>query len=485
MPTTEDLGDGELASSSFWLPPVQISPPSALQEALLNTAISKHSTSSTRPLRPGDWRCWAEAETGGSSVRPPEDFTFGLDNTPNIDDVRTRMDSDGELSTPGSDGGYNSPRTGAVMRATSAVRSSVHNPLFDDDRPAPPECGDSVAKALLLSPSLEPNGSAKATPRAAESDWSSPTSSITIMSAQQPNTSERTYTGDAAASGPPSAARLPQASGEPPSPMLAPLDLETPRRSIKSLSLVLSHASGATRSQGSVATASCRQGAPAAATPCGGKAPDAASPAVPGIRCGAVRTTDAAGTPCSAAAINPANMDVLQLSEAAASSPSEHAGDRSGSASPAVTPRTSINAFTAAADVSANAAGGGGHDSPLLQVDLDDTGGAGRGLDQTPRKAGRERLGKQAKQATPARQGAPSPATEVGLEQPSDQQPAPVAQLPAGQGQHSSKGKAPSRRAWSDVASWLVVVVAALAAISSTVERPSVPAGQPGTGGSW
>ncbi|KAG2447787.1 hypothetical protein HYH02_007244 [Chlamydomonas schloesseri] len=504
-------GNDELASSSFWLPSVQASP--ALQEQPHSAKPTGSTVSSgSRHLRPGDWRAAAAAETGGGPVQaPPADFSFAVDNTPNIDDVHSpassiftdgaaspainscngtpnalsplrprvlatssvldaaatrtgtpatqggtpamakeaacggqttqgspaslsggevsftwqsqsagddddveqpempqplspqspaaalqRAGSLGELSTPGSCG-YNSPLASAAVQEQqppeSIMRSSVtHNPLFVD-RPAPVPKSDAVVKALSLTPcsNVDGNGAAAAP---------APGSHGTVAQPMPPST-------------------------EPPSPMLPPLDLETPRRSIKGLSAMFGTA-GPTNSavSGPNAAASNRQ----QATPCSGAGQ-------PGRAAAAAPAPAADATPCSWPAPRVSVADARDASRADAAA---------SAASPVASPGTSSRRSS-------------------LQVDLDDTTGP-RNLDQTPRKTGRSSPAKtkdaQAKQASSQRRVSLSSA-------PSSQ---PVANSPAAQtGERASAAVQPKQlqRAsagstlWSAV-SWSAVLLCVL-----------------------
>ncbi|KAG2430187.1 hypothetical protein HXX76_010286 [Chlamydomonas incerta] len=520
-------GSDELASSSFWVPSVQPSP--AMQEQPLSGKATGSTVSSgSRHLRPGDWRVAAAAETGGGPVQvPAADFSFTVDNTPNIDDVHSpassiftdgaaspalnscngtpnalsplrprvlatssvldgastragtpatqggtpamgkdaargaqsaqgspaslgggevsftwqsqsagddddveqpelpqplspqspaaalqRTGSLGELSTPGS-GGYNSPMVNVAMEEEqqppeSIMRSSVtHNPLFVD-RPTPVPEKDAVVKALSLTPCSNADGNVAA-------------------GATAPTPESRG-----------AAAHPAQPPAEPPSPMLPPLDLETPRRSIRGLSAMFSNNTGPTSSAVSgpnAATSNKQQ----QATPCSGLAP--------------AHAAAAEATPCSAPAPRGSAADVKD----------------------AARPDTAAAAASVASSPSASSPR-----SPR-QVDRDDTTGP-RNLDQTPRKTGRGSSSKakeaEVKQASSKRglSLSTAPASQPAAGSPAAQRGAPAPAVPHAK-QQQQRRASPSSTLWN-AASWSAMLLCVvLLALSSPFNAPQSSGG--------
>ncbi|GLC71294.1 hypothetical protein PLESTF_001100000 [Pleodorina starrii] len=249
-----------------------------------------------------------------------------------------------ELSTPGSDG-YASPSVLFVIRPSSMMRSSVQNPLYVD-RPTPSD-GDNVAKALVLSPCADRSPASRLPRQTFESGWSSPSSaeqSISLNPSQHDDRLSPLPHLEATSS--PGVSSMRQAI-----PSLSRMDLETPRRIIKNLSMPHD------------AIAGVDLAAAARATSPRGQRAELGLP-----------------TPCSAALpLGVGQMAVPAIAGNAADSSSKAAVDTAASS-----PRLGKSAAEQPGSAKADNVNGG-----HTFLDLDDTIVAGRTLDQTPRKAAR------------------------------------------------------------------------------------------------
>ncbi|KAG2492439.1 hypothetical protein HYH03_009382 [Edaphochlamys debaryana] len=435
--------------------PRSLSPlrPRALAPGSVNTAAKE------APVSPGARTCsdaslsMGEASFGWESPGPEQVEGGGLELASPCRPANQGR-SDDELSTPGSDG-YNSPlhAVNFNLQPGSMLRSSVHNPLFVD-RPTP-SAGNDVVKTLVLSPVADSKQPPANTPHAGEAGWSSSSGSGAPGSPSFGEGPTSVRRGDEATT-PTSSA--PTASGlaavapasAPPSPVMMSFDLETPRRSIKGLSAMLSNvASGAEVS--SVSLASRKSGAPVnSAQPSRKQASQRAPASVP--------LALAAPTPCSASFVPRLNMEAVTAAAAADAACSAGGREVDGRMAAA---QDSSRSEQRSPPAKARAS---------LRVDTDDTSGPKRGLDQTPRKAGRGELDSGSARKAPKGtvkdvQPMPKPAA-ASPKGPSPASPGSVPSSPSGR-------QAP--RTASSLVSWAALLLLAAAVLfGAMVSQPGV-----------